>query len=159
MESKETVATNEMTPPPEKVATVNEVMIVVPPEEPQQFMLEPLKDLFASYVGVVVTGFITYKPDVLDLEKRIAPGKGVLKLVSDIEYDQKDLWIKLNTHNGGHGGYIKISPSINGQFVEKPSDEDPDKMARYRIKFMGEDCVEYIDADNLGQISFFNGKR
>ena len=125
----------------------------------ESFSLDELSELFDEYVGVSISGFISYKSSVPDLEQKIGPKKGILNILSGVEKDGKSIWLRLNTYSGKHGGYLKISPSLSGQFSERSAAEDPDKMAKYRIKFAGEDCIEYSDQDDKGEISYFAGYR
>jgi hypothetical protein len=121
--------------------------------------LDDLKALFDEYIGVSITGFLSYTDAVPDLETKIGPRKGIINLLSDVEIEGDHLWLKLSIYDGRHGGYLKISPSVGCHFIEKEDGEDPDKFAKYRLKFMGGDCIEYIDHDNKGEISYFAGYR
>jgi hypothetical protein len=121
--------------------------------------LDALSELFNEYIGVTISGFITYKDEVPDLESKVGPGKGVLNIISGVEVDGRHLWLKLSSYNGKHGGYLKISPSLSGQFIERKPDEEPEKTTRYRIRFVGDDCIEYLDDDGQGEISYFAGYR
>jgi hypothetical protein len=125
---------------------------VVTPKQTEHIVLDEVKDLFDSYVGIFVMGFLTYKDDIPDIEPKIQT-----LIIAGTEIRGNDLWVKLTKVSGGHGGYIKISPSVYGQFVEKSSKDEPTKASRYRIHLYGEDAIEYVDQNNSGQISYFGG--
>ena len=114
--------------------------------------LDAVRDFYESYIGVVITGFHTYGEDIKDLEAKIQT-----KIITETKIEKNNLYLKLLTINGKHGGYIKISPEVNGLFAEKTGDADPSWATRYRIDFYGGDCVEYIDTDSAGTITHHEG--
>ena len=75
--------------------------------------LEPVRTFLEDFTGVLITKFVTYDENVKDLEADIKA-----KMVVGIELVEKDLWIKLSKMGGAHGGYLKISPTVHGQFTE-----------------------------------------
>jgi hypothetical protein len=128
-------------------------------EDDAKFAMSALSDLFKDYIGVTIVGFSSYKDSIKSISDDIGPRRGLINLLSDVELDGNVLWLKLTNYNGKHGGYIKIVPSMTASFSEKNSAEDPDKSVKYRLSFMGEDCIEYTDKDDKGEISYFPGHR
>lgn len=116
------------------------------------YSVDLIEELFSDYIGIVITGYVTFKDDVFDIEKKIAP-----RLVSGVYSFEKSVIITLSKVDGSASGYIKIVPSITGEFSEKFSDAENGKYSRYRINFYGGESIEYSDKNNLGQIYYFSG--
>ena len=121
-------------------------------EKEEEIFLEPVKEFYEAYIGVSITGFETYFEDVKDIENKV-----VAKMITDAKVKGEDLYLELSGLTGRHGGYLKISPSGKGQFAERINLEEPTSFSRYRINFYGGDCIEYIDSDELGMISYHDG--
>lgn len=121
-------------------------------ESEEELSLDNVKEMFESYIGIIITGFITHQEDIPDIEHRV---RGCL--VGGVEVRGHDIYLKLYKISGNHGGYIKISPSIGGQFTENSPNDNPSTACRYRIIFFGEDQVEYEDSDGKGKITFLGG--
>lgn len=128
-------------------------------DEEVKIYLDEVYGLFSDYIGVAISGFDSFNDSIENLERKIGPFKGMINMISSVEVDDKHVWVRLHNFDGKHGGYIKISPSPTAQFSEKQSSSEPDKSAAYRIKFVGDDCIEYVDQDGKGQVSFFAGYR
>jgi hypothetical protein len=121
-------------------------------EDEDEITLEPVREFFESYIGVFIVGFIAFGEDIQDLETDTAA-----KMIIGTEIREDELYLKLSTLNSKYGGYLKISPQINGQFAERSKEDQPAMDSRYRINFYGGDCIEYMDSDEVGNISFHHG--
>lgn len=128
-------------------------------KEQVKIYLNEVHELFSDYIGIAISGFDSFNDSVENLERKIGPFKGMITMISSVEVDGKHVWVRLHNFDGKHGGYIKISPSPTAQFSEKQSSSEPGKSAAYRIKFVGDDCIEYVDQDGKGEVSFFAGYR
>lgn len=118
----------------------------------EELSLDNVKEMFESYIGIIITGFVTYQEDIPDIEHKI---RGCF--VGGVEVRGHDVYIKLCKIEGNHGGYIKISPAAGGQFTENSPNDNPSRASRYRLMFFGEDHVEYEDLDGKGKITFLGG--
>lgn len=114
-----------------------------------RYSFEPVKELFEDYIGIVIVAYTTYDENILDIEKRV-----ILKLIAEVLFESNSIVLKLNTITGEYGGYIKITPGINGQFAEIKTTEHPAEETQYRFSFFGGDSLEYVDKKGEGKIYY-----
>jgi hypothetical protein len=114
--------------------------------------LSSTQELIEGYIGIPITSFESYFEDIEDLNDKISS-----KIIVGTEIIGTSLYLSLSHINGKYGGYIKLSPEINGQFAERIIDDEPSWHSRYRVNFYGGDSFEYIDSDMKGGISYHDG--
>lgn len=118
--------------------------------EQMEFDLLTVKEFLDEYIGVCITGFETYEDYIPDLEKKITS-----KMVTAVEIIGESIWMELSKINGAPGGYLRINPSFDGEFIEKDVEADPYEDSKFKIIFIDGDAIEYIDpADDSIFISF-----
>lgn len=111
--------------------------------------LSPVKAFLEDFIGVIITGFSSFNDEIKDLEKYVQA-----KMVTNVEIKDKDIWIGLSKIDGTPGGYLKISPTIFGQFAETNIKEQPLIDSLYHIAFYGGVVLEYTDFKGKGMISY-----
>jgi len=117
-----------------------------------EITLDAVRDFCEEFTGVLIVGFISYGDDIRNLDSQVST-----KMIVGADVRGRHLYLTLNTLTGRHGGYLKISPEVNGVFTEREVDDDPSQSSRYRLEFYGGDCFEYIDPDSVGTISYHDG--
>lgn len=112
-------------------------------------VLDDVDEFFQSYIGVLITGFTTFHDEIEDIEMFLQA-----KMIVSTVIRGESLCIGLARPNGQSAGHIKLSPKVDSRFLDSDGVEEPTLRTRYRLYFYGGDCLEYIDADDLGMISY-----
>ena len=94
--------------------------------------LVPVQKFLEDFIGVIIVGFDSFNDKIKDLQADIQG-----KMVVGVELKDKDLWIKLSKINGKPGGYLKVSPTIFGQFTEGSERDHAMVDALYQLNFYG----------------------
>lgn len=112
--------------------------------------LIPVQKFLEDFIGVIIIGFETYNDQIKNLERDIQA-----KMVVGVEVRDKDIWLKLSKINGKAGGYLKISPTVFGQFAESSDKDQAMVDALYQLTFYGGVVLEYTDFKGKGMIKYY----
>lgn len=121
---------------------------VIEPEA-QKFAWKAVQNFLEDFVGVFITGFASHQGDIENLNEKVNA-----KMITEVKLAGKDFWLKLSKIDNSDGGYLKISPTITGQFLELESQQRPEIEARFRLMFLGGDAFDYLDFAKNGMISY-----
>lgn len=110
------------------------------PTEVVSFSLEPVKEFLEDFIGIAIIGFKKYHDQIPDLNLQIQK-----KIIAGVIIKDQAIWIKLSNFNGIDGGYLKIQPSIVGEFASIGSEDEVMDRTLYRLNFFGGSCLEYLD--------------
>jgi hypothetical protein len=131
---------------------LSEPKIVLPEDELTEMMpfsLEPIQEFLEDFIGLAIIEFKSYNDNVGDLTSDVK-GKIIAKIIPSSGF----LWVKLSKLNGVDGGYLKVKPNIVGEFASMDFEDEVVDRTLYRIVFFGGACLEYLDHNTEGVISF-----
>lgn len=134
-----------------------EEKIISPEDEMTELMsfsLEPVKEFLEEFIGIAIINFKRYDDAISDLDSFVQK-----KIISGVELEEQVIWVKLSNFNGKDGGYLKIAPSIVGEFASIGSDDEIMDRTLYRLNFFGGSCLEYLDNKTDKVISYQHKKK
>lgn len=120
-----------------------------PEPEIENINVQGLQEFFEDFIGVIMVGFNSYNQSILNLNNLIQA-----KMITSVRFEKNSFWIELTNLSNLPGGFIKITPTKAGQFMELEANSAPTIDSMYRILFLGGDAFEYLDTEKGGSITF-----
>lgn len=111
--------------------------------------MQPIKEFFDSYLGLIALDFISYAEDVNDVRSQIC-----MRMLVNVTTDSSQVELQFE-EVGGHlnkKSTIVIRPVSGGQFVERQEPAEPDDLCLYRIVFFGGHVIDYMNESLAGEI-------
>ena len=116
----------------------------------KDYSLEEVRDAFEDYIGLIIVEFEAYDDNIEDIEEDILG-----KMITQIDTDNKNIYIGLADLSGNRGGFISLEPTITGRFAERIDDGMMSNWsAKYKITFIGGASIEYMDTQRTGSVSY-----
>jgi len=119
-------------------------------DEPSESIdMQPIKEFFESYLGLVAIDFIPYAENIMDIRAHVCMHMlvGVTVGSSHLELQFEEIGSGLGRKNT-----IIIRPISGGQFVERQEPIEPDELCLYRMVFFGGHIVDYMNESLAGDI-------
>ncbi len=114
--------------------------------------LEPIKEVFEDYIGVIIVGFERFQRNVPNLEANI-----VKKMIVEVQSSEKEILLKLvNINDNSDGGVIILTPNITGEVEELENDVEPDDTAVFRFVFYGGNAIDYLDVEEGYEVIYLH---
>lgn len=119
-------------------------------DELERMDLNDVQKFFEDYIGLVIVGFESYREEIDDFDDDLAA-----KMITAIKHDDENVYIILSKlHGGGQAGQLILSPSLYGLFTAKMGQADPERDSQYKIFFVGDQHIEYLDGEELAVITY-----
>lgn len=122
-------------------------------ESPPELDLQDIQKFFEDYIGLIIVGFESYRSEIEDLDDLITG-----TMITKIFADQQQISISIANLYGGDLGELILHPTAGGYFAARADDASPTKASQFRLYFVGENYIEYLDANGIGQVEFVTEK-